>query len=99
MLNYLRLTDNASCCPNGFTDSYNATGNLQQGEWRDLIRGNQGLLPRNHVKRSLYSNQAIKMRNAIEDFVNSEVGSVTWQEEYVTRTSHDRDNTTNEHEF
>ena len=32
--NYLRLTDNASFCPNEFADSYDATGNLQQGEWR-----------------------------------------------------------------
>ena len=27
--NYLRLTYNTSYCPNGFTDSYDATGNLQ----------------------------------------------------------------------
>ena len=27
--NYLRLTYNASYCPNGFTDSYDTTGNLQ----------------------------------------------------------------------
>ena len=63
--NYLRLTDNASYCPNGFTDSYDATWNLQQGEWRGLISGNQGSVPVNHVKGSRYSNQAIKMRNAI----------------------------------
>ena len=33
---------NASYCPNGFTVSYDATGNLQQGEWRDLVSGNWG---------------------------------------------------------
>ena len=30
------------------------------------------------VNESRYSNQTIKMRNAIEDFVNSEEGSVSW---------------------
>ena len=29
----------------------------------------------------------------------SEEGSVAWQGEYVTRTSYDREDTTNEHEF
>ena len=29
----------------------------------------------------------------------SEEGSVSWQGEYVTRTSYDREDTTNEHEF
>ena len=46
-----------------------------------------------------YSNKAIKTRNAIEDFVNSEEGSVIWQEEYVARTSYDREDTTNEQEL
>ena len=40
--NYLRLTNNVSYCPNGFTDSYYATGNLKQEEWRSLVSGNQG---------------------------------------------------------
>ena len=30
--NYLRLTDNASYCPSGFTESYDDTGNLQEGK-------------------------------------------------------------------
>ena len=77
MHNYLRLTDNASYFPNGFTDSYDPTGILQQGEWRGLVSGNQGSVPINRVKGSRYFNQAIKIRNGIEDFVNSEEGSVS----------------------
>ena len=88
--NYLRLTDNASYFPNEFTDQHDATGNLQHGEWRGLVSGNQGSVLINRFKASRHSNQAIKMRNAIEDFVNSEEGSVSWQEEYVTRTSYGR---------
>ena len=78
---------------------YDASRNLQQGEWRVLVSGNQGSVPINLVKGSRYSNKAIKTRNAIEDFVNSEEGSVIWQEEYVARTSYDREDTTNEQEF
>ena len=58
-----------------------------------------GPVPINRVKGFHYSNQVIKMRNAIEDFVNREEGSVSWQEEYVTRTSYEREDTTNEHEL
>lgn len=39
------------------------------------------------------------MRNVIEDFINSEEGSVSWQEENITRTSYDREDKINEHEF
>ena len=99
MPNYLRLTDNASYCFNGFTDSYDAIENLQQREWRGIVSGNQGSVPINRVKGSRYCNQAIKMRNAIEDVVNNEERTVSWQEEYVIRTSYDREDRTNEHEF
>ena len=53
----------------------------------------------NRFKGTRYSNQAIKMRNAIEDFVNSEEEKVSWQEGFVTRTSYDKEDITNEHEF
>ena len=99
MPNYLRLAHNASYCPNGFTDSYDATGNLQQGELRGLVSGNQGSVPINRVEGSCYSNQAIKMRNEIEDFVNSEEGSFSWHVEYVTRAAYDMEDTTSEHKF
>ena len=77
---------------------YDASRNLQQGKWRGLVGGDQGSVPINLVKGYRYSNKAIKTRNAIEDFVNSEEGSVIWQEEYVARTSYEQD-TTNEQEL
>ena len=86
--NYLRLTDNASYCPSGFTDSYDDTGNLQEGKWRTLAVGNEGMLPISHIKGSRYSNNAVEMRNSLRRFLNSEEGSVSWQEEYVTRTAY-----------
>ena len=97
LYNYLRLTENTSYCPNVFTDSYDATGNLKHGEWRGLVSGNHESVPMYRVKGSRYFNQAIKMRNAIDDFVNREEGSVSWEEENVIR--YDREDTTNEHIF
>ena len=86
--NYLRLTDNASYYPSGFTDSYDDTGNLQEGKWRTLAVGNEGMPPISRVKGSRYSNNALEMRNSLYGFLNSEEGSVSWQEEYVTRTAY-----------
>ena len=87
----VRLTDNASHCPVGFVDSFNGIGNLRQGEWqeqRGLVIGYKGLLLLNSVKGSRFPNQAVEMRNAISEFVNTEDGSVIWQEQYVTRTEY-----------
>ena len=52
--NYLRLTDNVSYCPSGFTDSYDDTGNLQEGKWRTLAVGKEGTLPLSCVKYYLF---------------------------------------------
>ena len=86
--NYLRLTDNASYCPSGFIDSYDDTGNLQEGKLRTLAVGNEGMLLLSRVKGSRYLNNAVEMRNSLRRFLNSEEGSVSWQEEYVTRTAY-----------
>ena len=88
--NYLRLTDTASYCPFGFIDSYDSTGNLKEGEWRGLATRSEGMLPINRVKGSRYSNDAVEMRNSLRRFVNSENGSVEWQDDYVTRTTYNR---------
>ena len=50
--NYFRLTGNASYCPSRFTDSYHDTSNLQEGKWRILVVGNEGMLPLSGVKGS-----------------------------------------------
>ena len=70
--NYLRLTDNCSYCPSGFTDSYDDTGNLREGKWRTLVVGNEGMLPFSSVKGSPYSNNTVEMRNSLRRFLNSE---------------------------
>jgi len=44
----------------------------------------------NRVKGSRYSNDGVEMRNSLRRFVNSEEGSVSWQEQYVTRTTYNK---------
>lgn len=79
--NYSRLTDNASYWPNGFTDLYDATGNPTTMRMERSRQLNQGSVPINRVKGSRYYNQTIKIRNVIEDFVNSEEGMLVGKKE------------------
>ena len=85
--NYLRLTDSATYCPNGFVDSEDSTGRIKKGEWRRIVaQGNAGLQPMARVRGSRYQNRAIEMRSAIMRYLNSDEGSVPWQLEYVRKT-------------
>ena len=86
--NYLRVTDNTNYCPAGFIDSYDATGQMKEGEWRSLVAEIRGLNPINNVHGQRYREEAINMRNSLREFVGSENGSVSWQEHIVTRTSY-----------
>ena len=86
--NYLCLTVNAAYCPSGFADSFGSSDKLKQGKRITLNIHNRGLLPMSRVKGSSYRGDAIGMRNALIEYVNSEEGIVSWQENYVSRTSH-----------
>ena len=74
--NYLRLTDNATCCPIKFVDSFDSSGKLKQGEWRALNIDNRGLFPISRFKGLRYREDGIGMRNALIEYVNSKEGSV-----------------------
>ena len=69
--NYLRLTNNATYCPFGFEDSFDNSGKLKKREWRAFSVENRGLLPISCVKGSRYREDAIGMRNALIEYVNS----------------------------
>ena len=63
--NYLLLTENARYTPTGFIDSYDNTGALVEGFWRDKSVGNRNA-----------SNVAKATRDTLKNHVNSETGSV-----------------------
>ena len=71
--NYLLLTENARYTPTGFIDSYDNTGALVEGFWRDKSVGNRNA-----------SYVAKATRDTLKNHVNSETGSVSWQHAHVT---------------
>ena len=83
--NYLRLTDDAVYTPIGFVDSQASSGEIRPGEWRRIVdvAGMSSIL---NVCGSRYSNNAISMCEALNDYVNSEAESVEWQWDNVQRT-------------
>lgn len=40
--NYLRLTENAQYIPAGFVDSEDASGNINPGDWRNIVQNEDG---------------------------------------------------------
>ena len=88
--NYLKQTENASYRPTGFIDSEYNDGTIKKGEWRSEVQ-NGGFVDINPVRGSRYKKTALEMRETLKEYVNSENGSVPWQDVYIKRTSHDID--------
>ena len=84
--NYLRQTENAFYAPAGFVDSESSSGCIKPGEWRKIVEADCAFRPIQRVRGSRYSGTALKMRDALKDFVNSDHGSLSWQLDYVRRT-------------
>ena len=85
--NYLGQTENAMYCPAGFIDSESKNGDVRPGEWRSMAQlesSSLAYLP--NVRGSRYRQNAVEMREALKDYVNSEAGSVEWQLDHVRRT-------------
>lgn len=82
--NYLRQTENSMYTPFGFVDIETAKGEIKPGEWRSYISEGGGCLKNMNIakggRRKVVANE---VRDALKTFLNSEVGSVSWQLEYV----------------
>lgn len=82
--NYLRLTDNASYIPAGFIDSVDSTGNITPGDWRSIVREDEGgLVNLNRIGGNRYTFDATKSRADFTDYFNSCEGEVPWQISHV----------------
>ena len=81
--NYLRQTENAIYSPTG-----DSSGKIKPGHWREILTENKNALLQKltPVRGSRYKGTAVDMRNALKDYVNSEIGSLSWQLDYVRRT-------------
>ena len=86
--NYLRQTCSERYCPAGFVDSFDGTGRFKPGEWRRLVKaeGNGCLTDIPNVRESRCTGNAIEMRDAVRDYINSPFGKFPWQLDHVRRT-------------
>ena len=86
--NYLRLTDNAYYSPGGFVDSEDQEGKKLSGGWRSTNSIDDAFGNLRPVHGPRYGIDAAETQELLKKYVNSEEGSVTWQVDYVRRTSH-----------
>ena len=85
----LRQTDNAVYAPVGFVDSESRDSSIKEGEWRSMKGDDENAFKSiNPVRGSRYTKDALKVRETLTKYVNSENGSVPWQFDYIRRTSH-----------
>ena len=84
--NYLRQTEPAIYCPTGFVDSFDDSGNILLGEWRNITSadGNKSVMQDLPSPRACrYANSALETRKTLKYFLNSDQEAVSWQWEYV----------------
>ena len=87
--NYLRQTDNAVYTLAGFVDTESRDDSIKEGEWRSMKGVDENTFKSiNPVQGSCYTKDALKVRETLTKYVNSENGSVPWQFDYIRRTSH-----------
>ena len=82
--NFLRQTNSASYCPKTFTDIYDSTSQIKEGEWRAMVKFNDGM-PKDipGVRGTSPSLSALEVRNEVKRYVNSMAGYLSWQWKHV----------------
>lgn len=83
--NFLRQTDSAGYCPNGFCDSEDSSGEIKPGQWRKEVprEGSGAMRNMPPLRGRRMSCSAIEVRNALKDYFLSDKGQVPWQLDYV----------------
>ena len=69
--------------PQGFADIELADGKIKEGEWRSQARQDDCLKLMQAPKGGRRKVAANELRENLKHFVNSEIGSVPWQVDYV----------------
>ena len=75
-----------SYCPSGFLDSEDSTGQIQPGEWHQIVSqcgSNDALKPLASARGARHPKDSMKTREILKEYVNSDSGSVSWQWDYV----------------
>ena len=79
------LTSTALYTPNGFVDSESGDGSIYLGEWcnRDIAEGFNNIRP---IRGNRNCSEVVQMHDGIKEYLNSEEGSLPWQQDYIRRT-------------
>ena len=83
-------TNCAKYSPSGFVDCEDKNGLIKPGESRSSVvsENTNGCFGSIKPLRSCrQKEEVLEMRKAVMDFVNSDTGSVPWQNDYIRRTS------------
>ena len=82
--NYLRLIDNTHNIPAGFVDKEDDSGDIIPGDWRNIVRNDDGgLTSFNQIGSNRYGFEANRAREDFLKYFNSAEGSVSWQLQHV----------------
>ena len=64
--NYLRQTNTAHYCPNGFIESEDGSGTIRPGDWRSMVNnGSTCFVPINLLRGRRNPGEATEMRDAL----------------------------------
>lgn len=74
------LIGNTIYCPVSFADHIDGSGNLVEGEWRSNCM--HQLTPLQSISGRV-ANRPKEIRDSLKDYVNSEMGSVPWQNQLI----------------
>ena len=85
--NFLCINESSVYCPPGFTDAEDGVGNILQGEWRSQVSEDSGLSRLGQVGGNKYFQSAAEVRDIYRDYFQSPEGELSWQYNYVHRTS------------
>jgi len=65
-------------CPTSFIDN-DSNGRVRNGEWRDIVRNDTGLLSVGRCGANNYGSEAKKVRDSYSEYFCSVNGEVPWQ--------------------
>ena len=80
----MRLIENAIYLPSGFVDSKGSNGDVIPGDWRGIIRNDEGgLVNARQLAGNRYGYEASMSRESFVRYLTSEEGELDWQYQNV----------------
>ena len=74
--------ENATYTPARFVDSWSSSGNIRDSDWRKICSaGNLDFQELKKIRGCRHSKSRNDMKNGLEDYGNSESGTVEWKGE------------------